>query len=110
MHWPKEQTESQIPAQTPKLQAILALRYPYSTLGPNLTRGSVQLRKKRRNMKQNSLATKTLWRYLLLRSTGPPGSRCCARLIVVPSEVSVVAEFSEECQQSRFIPVLMPRN
>jgi hypothetical protein len=46
MHWPKEQTMSQIPAQTPKLQAILALRYPYNTLDPNLTRGSVQLRKR----------------------------------------------------------------
>lgn len=46
MHWPKHQTMSQFPAQTPKLQAILALRYPYNTLDPNLTRGSVQLRKK----------------------------------------------------------------
>jgi hypothetical protein len=50
MHWPKEQTMSQFPAQTPKLQAILALRYPYNTLDPNLTRRSVQLREKEETM------------------------------------------------------------
>ena len=110
MHWPKEQTMSQFPVQTPKLQAVLALRYPYNTLDPNLTRGSVQLRKRRSNNKRNSLVTKALRQYLLLRSTGPPGSRCCARLIVVPSKVSVVAEFSVECQQSGTIPALMSRN
>lgn len=87
-----EKTVFQSLAQTPELQAILA--HDIHTMPRTRALLVNRYNRKRTKGKASFLTTKKLWRYLLLCSTGPPGSRRRAWLIVVPGKVSVVAEFS----------------
>lgn len=87
-----QKTMFQSLAQTPELQAILA--YDIHTMPRTQALLVNRYNRGRREEKASFLTTKTLWRYLLLCSTGPPGSCRRARLVVVPGKVSVVAEFS----------------